>query len=453
MTTPSRQTLETRLNDFDESTRRDALAALEHLAPPPDAHVTQNFNMHAHSFFSYNAHGWSPSRIAWEGKKLRLYAMALCDFDLLDGLEEFLAAGRLLALRTACHLETRAYAPKFAAQDINSPGEPGVTYIMASAFPAVPDPGTPAHDFLKHMRESAAGRNAERVRLVNAALPSIAIDIQRDLLPLTPSRCPTERHIVQAYVTAAETAYPDPAARADFWAAATRKSPAQITQLEKNDRPAFDELVRAALLKRGAPGYTAPTPSTFPDAGEFCAFAVAANAIPTATWLDGTLPGEALPSLLLDHFAGLGCAALNIIPDRNWNLSDATEKAVKVANLGAIVREAVKRDLPINIGTELNKVTNPFADQLLKADLNPFAPVFTAGAQIMVGHTLLARYADAPLLGGRAKAEFKTARERNAFYAKIGALPPLDESLAEYLRDLGPEKAYGALVDEMKKQA
>ncbi len=28
-----------------------------------------NFNMHCHSFFSYNAAGWSPSRIAWEARR------------------------------------------------------------------------------------------------------------------------------------------------------------------------------------------------------------------------------------------------------------------------------------------------------------------------------------------------------------------------------------------------
>ncbi len=453
MSLPTRQTLETRLNDFDETTRRDALAALELLAPPPTASVTQNVNMHCHSFFSYNAHNWSPSRIAWEAKKIKLYAMALCDFDLLDGLEEFLAAGRLLALRTACHLETRAFLPPFARQEINSPGEPGVTYIMASGFPALPDPGTPPHTFLKQLRQSATDRNAERIQRINAAFPVIAIDIQRDLLPLSPSRLPTERHIVQAYITAAQNAFPDPAARATFWADITRRTAAQIATLEKNSPPDFDELIRAALLKRGAPGYTPPTAETFPDAADFCRFAIASNAIPTVTWLDGTSPGEALPSLLLDKLIALGCAAVNIIPERNWNIKDPAEKSIKTQNLALFVREASRRHLPINIGTELNKTTNPFADQLLKEELYQFAPLFIAGAQVMVGHTLLARYANAPLLGDRAKAEFKTPADRNTFYAKVGALPPLDQPLAEYLCELGPDKAFALLVDEARKSS
>ena len=48
---------------------------------------TANLNLHFHSFFSYNAEGFSPSHIAWEARKAGLYAAGLCDFDVLDGLE------------------------------------------------------------------------------------------------------------------------------------------------------------------------------------------------------------------------------------------------------------------------------------------------------------------------------------------------------------------------------
>ena len=80
--------LEAKLNDFDPAVRRDALAACAAMrgesAPAADGAV----NMHCHSFFSYHAEGWSPSRIVWEAYKAGWYAAALCDFDVLDGLEE-----------------------------------------------------------------------------------------------------------------------------------------------------------------------------------------------------------------------------------------------------------------------------------------------------------------------------------------------------------------------------
>ena len=99
--------------------------------------------MHFHSFFSYNAEGWSPSHIAWAAHRAGLYAAGLCDFDVLDGLEEFLQAGELLALRATVNLETRAFVPEYASAEINSPGEPGVTYIMGGGYAAVPEAGTP----------------------------------------------------------------------------------------------------------------------------------------------------------------------------------------------------------------------------------------------------------------------------------------------------------------------
>lgn len=448
MPLPSQSTLEARLNDFSDAIRRDALAALDVLVTPapPDA---ANVNMHCHSFFSYNAHGWSPSRIAWEARKLRLYAAGLCDFDLLDGLEEFLSAARLLELRAAVHLETRAYIPALAQHEINSPGEPGITYIMACGFPALPDPGTPAHDGLRRLRQSAQDRNTQRINLINTALPDIAIDFDKNLAPLTPSRLPTERHIVQAYITSAERAYPNLDARHEFWARLANRTPAQITALTA-DRPAFDELIRAILLKRGGIGYTAPTPETFPDAADFCAWALDCDAIPTVTWLDGTASGEADPAHLLDTFCQLGCAAVNIIPDRNWNIKNSDEKTAKLRHLADFIRESNRRHLPVNIGTELNKSTNLLTDDLAVPELKPFAPCFLHGAQVMVGHTLLARYADAPLLGPRAGSLFKTPLQRNAFYARVGALPPLDRETAEHLSENGPDRAFAYFADSIK---
>ena len=184
------------LDSFSPETRAAALNALAAgTFPEPGA----NFNMHCHSFFSYNADGWSPSRVAYECRARGLCAAALCDFDVLDGLEEFLAAGRLLALRTAVHLETRAYVPELASCDISSPGEPGVTYIMGCGFAREPEADTPQATTLAALRQGAQERNLALIARVNAALPAIAIDYARDVLPLTPKGVATERHIVRAY--------------------------------------------------------------------------------------------------------------------------------------------------------------------------------------------------------------------------------------------------------------
>jgi hypothetical protein len=431
------------LDSFSPETRAAALNALAAGTFPESG---ANFNMHCHSFFSYNADGWSPSRVAYECRSRGLCAAALCDFDVLDGLEEFLAAGRLLALRTAVHLETRAYVPELATCDISSPGEPGVTYIMGCGFAREPEAGTPQATTLAALRHGAQERNLALIARVNAALPAIAIDYARDVLPLTPKGVATERHIVRAYRVQAEKAFVDATTRAAFWAPLLACNETDYPTLEAV-LPKLEDRIRNALAKRGGIGYIQPDEKTFPLADDFTRWVKSCDAIPTIAWLDGTSDGEADADRLLDLMTAKGCAALNIIPDRNWNLKSPDEAATKQAKLAEIVAGCVARNLPVNIGTEMNKGGLPFVDDLAGPVLSRYASVFVQGMQIMVGQSVLARYADAPYLGTRAVAEFPDRAQRNAFYAAVGALPALTDQTAARLQDAGPDKAFSLLAD------
>ena len=65
-----------------------------------------------------------------------LAAAGIVDFDVLDGVDEFLDAGRADRARSCCaRLESRVFVPEFAELVINSPGEPGVAYHMGVGFP------------------------------------------------------------------------------------------------------------------------------------------------------------------------------------------------------------------------------------------------------------------------------------------------------------------------------
>src|SRR5215472_2759014 len=98
------------LDSYDPAQRRKALTSL--LAQVWDGRVKtpepgSDVNLHAHTFFSYNAYGYSPSKYAWLARKRGLAAAGIVDFDVLDGLEEFLEAGRLLGLKTCVSVEAR----------------------------------------------------------------------------------------------------------------------------------------------------------------------------------------------------------------------------------------------------------------------------------------------------------------------------------------------------------
>ena len=441
-------TLINALSDFNEETRHSALKQLATTALFPKPGPL--FNMHCHSFFSYNADGWSPSRVAYECRNRGLCASALCDFDVLDGLEEFLEAGRLLALRSAVHLETRAYVREQSSVDISSPGEPGVAYIMGCGFTGIPAAGTTQAATLGLLRQGAQTRNLALIARVNATLPEIAIDYARDVQPLTPKGVATERHIMRAYRLRAEKAFLNPAARATFWAPLLKCAAADYPAIEANV-PKMEDLVRNALAKRGGIGYIQPTDKTFPLSDDFTRWVKSCGAIPSIAWLDGTSGGEAKCDHLLDLMTDKGCAALNIIPDRNWNLKKPEEATLKQAKLDEVVKGCVKRDLPINIGTEMNKGGLPFVDDITGPVLKQYGAEFTQGMRIMVGQTLLGVYAHAPYLGARAEAEFKDLKTRNAFYAAVGALPALTCSCADTLLQAGHDKAFSMLADAAKR--
>jgi len=447
MQTP--QSLEVNLDSFDPSVRRPALAALAAAAPGPTP--GPNVNMHIHSFFSYNAKGWSPSRIAWESRRAGLYAAGLCDFDVLDGLEEFLDASLALGLRATVNLETRAYLREFAAVEINSPGEAGVTYIMGGGFSRVPAPGTAPAALLRQLREQAATRNRALVARINPHVGAAAVDYERDVVPLSPGRCPTERHIVRAYATRSQAAHRTEADLVAFWVALLGKSADEVRALLVNG-PAFEERIRARLAKQGGLGYEPPTDKTFPPADDFIAWVLACDALPMITWLDGTSKGEADPMAMLTCLQAKGAAAVNIVPDRNWNYKDPAARALKTQKLKEFVEACDRVDLPLNIGTEMNRDGLPFADDLTGEALAPYRATFTRGAQVMVGHSVLGRYAGFSYVGAAARAEFgHDVKAKNRFFAAVGALPPLTGERAQQFVQAGPAKTLDAIRQAVKK--
>jgi len=331
--------------------------------------------------------------------------------------------------------------------DINSPGEPGVTYIMGAGFARLPDPGTPQADALDRLRQGAGLRNRALIERINRRLPDIALDYDREVLPLSPSGTPTERHIVRAYRRKAESAFADQGSRLRFWSEILKADPGAVSEWEP-DIPVMEEKIRGALVKRGGIGYERPTAGTFPPIEDFILWVRDCRALPTVAWLDGTSAGEADALTMLERLHALGACALNIIPDRNYRIANPDQRSVKVRKLAEIVAAAETLGFPINIGTEMNKDGQPFVDDTGAEALQPYHAAFMKGARIMVGHTILGRYADYAYVGEAAQIEFGTNAERkNAFFEAAGSLPPLTDTLARRLESLGPQKSLACLHD------
>jgi hypothetical protein len=410
--------LEPRLNDFNPASRAEALAELVALARSGEAALppeTDLVNMHCHSFFSFNAYGHSPTSLAWLGKQLGLTAMGIVDFDVLDGVDEFLAACQQLALRGSAGIETRVFIPEYADREINSPGEPGVCYHMGIGFTSSQVPQA-VSGILADLGHRAGQRNQEILARVNGYLQPVTVDYQQDVLPLTPAGHPTERHMVVAYIQAAERTVADPVA---FWAARLAL-PIEDTARAMANPTTIQNLIRARLMKRGGVGYVQPQSGMFPSLDVFHTLITACGALPCAAWLDGTTAAEQDPEVWLDFMVGKGVVALNIIPDRNWNIADPEIRARKVHNLYRVVQAAQQRDLPLNIGTEMNSFGQKKVDDLDAPELAPVRQAFVDGAHFVYGHTVMQRTLGLGYHSPWAQENLPSRRQRNEFYTAIG---------------------------------
>ena len=441
--------LESGLNHFSPKLRAHNLTELAAMAEQGAialAPETDVANMHCHTFFSFDAYGYSPSALAWHARRRGFRLLGIVDFDVLDGVDEFLHACELVGMRGSAGIETRVFIPEFAAREINSPGEPGVCYHMGIGFTSSGAPVEAAAALTDLWRRSAR-RNRAIIERINAYLTPVAIDYDQDVLPLTPAGNPTERHILLAYTRAVERSLADPIA---FWSDKLELPLDQVAALA-DDMPRLHNLLRARLMKRGGVGYAPPGPDSFPAVEAFHAFVVQCGAIPCAAWLDGVSAGEQAEGELLELLIAKGVAALNIIPDRNWNIADTKLRRAKLKNLYDVVWLAQDLDLPLNIGTELNSAGQKLIDDFDAPELALVRAAFLDGAYFVYGHTVLQRALELGYQSAWARAQLPSRRERNAFYTALGRLAAPDCAGRAALRKLDPHMTPDEMIAEVRR--
>ncbi len=440
---------ETRLNDHAPQVRKaalDELAAALHEGRISTEAESDIVNMHCHTFFSFNAYGHSPSSLAWLAKRRGFKAIGMVDFDVLDGVEEFLSACEVLGVRGSAGLETRAYVPSFSTREINSPGEPGVYYALGIGFTSS-TPAKEAAEPLADMRRQSESRNRAVLERLNDHLQPISIDYATDVQSLTPAGNATERHIVQAYIDAVRAQRPDADA---FWAEKLRVPVGEVQVAMKREKD-FQNLVRAKLIKRGGVAYMASDPDAFPLIDKVHKLIIACGALPCATWLDGTSVGEQSIEELLDLLVEKGAAALNIIPDRNWNIADEDVRQMKVKNLYHVAEIARQRDLPLHVGTEMNSPGQKLVDDFDAPALQPLRSAFLDGAYFVYGHTCMQRVLGLGYQSEWALTFLPHRRDRNHFYTRLGKLVVPCSEAADRLRTLPPDLSPEELLGRIEK--
>ncbi len=424
--------LEQQLDSFDAGERKQALASLLDQVkigaialPEPGRFV----NLHCHTFFSYNTYGYSPTKFAWLARKAGLAVVGTTDFDVLDALDEFREACRLLGLKGCSGLETRVYVPEFATRVINSPGEPGISYHMGVGFPSSKVPAS-QREFLKSLKKTARQRNRDLMQRVNKYLSPVELDYERDVLTLTPAGNATERHMCLAYARKARATFGEGDKLAEFWSQKLGTDAKKLGLPEGRD---LLNTIRSKTMKRGGVGYVQPDKGSFPQMTDTNRFILASGGMPVHTWLDGTSDGEQAIEELLDVAMSTGAVALNVIPDRNYTPGSQDQK---VKNLYLVVEIAQRRHLVLVEGTEMNSPGQKFVDDFRTAELAPLLPGFLKGAHIVYAHSVLQRQCGLGYTGAWADKHFKTAECKNAFFEEVGAtLKPQQEDRLGNLED------------------
>ena len=377
--------LEARLDNFDKNVRKNALIELIKLKKDGKVKWEEEkeiSNMHCHSFFSFNGYGYSPIKIAWLCKKNGIKLCQIVDFDVLDGIEELFYAADLLNLRASVGIETRVFIPEFKDKEINSPGEPGIYYLMGAGFTKLPSPESPASKILKDMSHRAHMRTKKMVDILNEHLDDIRVKYDTDVISLTPNGNVTERHILRAFYNKSKGVFKNPASFIRYW---TSKLPVHEEDINNspNNPHVLCEIIRSKLMKKGGIAYIKPDINSFPHIETAIKMITESGAIPCATWLNGLSDGEKNLEELLNLLISKGISMMNIIPDRNYNIKDEEEKRIKVKNLYEAVEIAKKLNLPIIAGTEMNKFGQKLVDDFNSKELSPLRKTFMDGAYFL----------------------------------------------------------------------
>lgn len=189
------------LEKLNAPTREERLAnlktVLEETKFPPA--VPQYINNHIHTTYSFSP--YSPTAAVYAARAEGLCTAGIVDHDSIAGAEEFLAAAELIGMPATVGMECRVSlkGTRLEGRRTNNPDQAGISYMTIQSVPH--DKFRVLDEFFAPYREARHVRNRKMVDNINALLPGIGLDYDRDVLPLSLAReggGVTERHLMYA---------------------------------------------------------------------------------------------------------------------------------------------------------------------------------------------------------------------------------------------------------------
>ncbi len=161
--------------------------------------VPQYINNHIHTTYSFSP--YSPTAAVYAARMEGLCTAGIIDHDSISGAREFLEAARLVDMPVTIGMECRVSmdGTRLEGRRTNNPDQVGVSYMTIQSVPH--DKIDVLTEFFRPYQQARHRRNRAMIERINALLPRISLDYDRDVLPLSESQDGggvTERHLMYA---------------------------------------------------------------------------------------------------------------------------------------------------------------------------------------------------------------------------------------------------------------
>jgi len=189
------------LNKLNAPTREERIANLKEVLKdtvfPPM--VLQYINNHIHTTYSFSP--YSPTAAVYAARMEGLCTAGIIDHDSISGAEEFLEAAKLVEMPVTIGMEARVSmeGTRLEGRRTNNPDQVGVSYMTIQGVPH--DKIATLTEFFRPYQQARHERNRKMIAKINALLPSMDLDYDRDVLPLSMAAengGVTERHLMYA---------------------------------------------------------------------------------------------------------------------------------------------------------------------------------------------------------------------------------------------------------------
>ncbi len=189
------------LEKLNAPTKQERLDNLKAILPatqfPPM--VPQYINNHIHTTYSFSP--YSPTASVYAARMEGLCTAGIIDHDSISGAQEFLEAAAIIDMPVTIGMECRVSmdGTRLEGRRTNNPDQVGVSYMTIQGVPH--DKIDTLTEFFRPYRQARHLRNRKMIENINALLPQLQLDYDKDVLPLSMAAEEggvTERHLMYA---------------------------------------------------------------------------------------------------------------------------------------------------------------------------------------------------------------------------------------------------------------